>query len=263
MKNALSSYLSKADLIELLSIAHDSVFCIHREPFKQLVFRMTNLIPFSFICCAYGDIRNEISQETPAVDVLDVSYPSNYVEHYLINKYYMIDQPVAKYLETLQPINWSRTPCGNNNKKTYTSTVGADAYGMKDGWTYGIRYAESKDISVFFFGGDSYDPSHRTKVLIEYATPFLSEAYRYVLKRDTIPGPIPKVRTESQIMLTSREKEVLNWLKEGKTTWEISMILHRSERVVRFHVRNLLEKLNAVNRTHAVAIAVGKKIIEF
>jgi LuxR family transcriptional regulator, quorum-sensing system regulator CviR len=55
---------------------------------------------------------------------------------------------------------------------------------------------------------------------------------------------------------------VLNRFKEGKTTWEMSMILQRNERVVRFHIRNILEKLDAVNRTHAVAIAIGKKIIE-
>jgi DNA-binding CsgD family transcriptional regulator len=262
MKNALSKYLSKRDLIELLSIAHSSVSCIDREPLKQLVFRMTNLIPFTFICCAYGDIRNEISHETPDVDVLDISYPSDYVEYYLSNKYYMIDRPVARCLETLQPINWSRTPCESNKKKTYTSTVGADAYGMKDGWTYGIPYPESQDISVFFFGGDRYDSSLRTKRLIESAIPFLSETYRRTLKKSRIPVSIPKDRRKPLIVLTSREKEVLNWLKEGKSTWEISMILHRSERVVEFHIHNLLEKLNAVNRTHAVAIAIGKKIIE-
>lgn len=56
--------------------------------------------------------------------------------------------------------------------------------------------------------------------------------------------------------LSRREGEVLLWLAEGKSTWEISRILHISERTVYFHVRNILEKLGASSRSHAVSIAV-------
>lgn len=54
-----------------------------------------------------------------------------------------------------------------------------------------------------------------------------------------------------------REKEVLNWLKLGKTNWEISVILQISERTAKFHVGNIMKKLNAVTRGHAVAKAIS------
>lgn len=62
-------------------------------------------------------------------------------------------------------------------------------------------------------------------------------------------------------LLSQREREVLQWLKEGKSSWEISVILGITERTVNFHVRNIMGKLNAVSRTQAVAIAVERGVV--
>lgn len=62
--------------------------------------------------------------------------------------------------------------------------------------------------------------------------------------------------------LSLREKEVLNWLKKGKTSWDISVILGISERTVNFHINNIMQKLDAVSRTHAVAIAIEAELID-
>ncbi|WP_337187604.1 helix-turn-helix transcriptional regulator [Phenylobacterium sp.] len=53
--------------------------------------------------------------------------------------------------------------------------------------------------------------------------------------------------------LTSRERDALTWVAEGKSDWEIGVILGLSETTVRFHVDNARRKLGAVNRVHAVA----------
>lgn len=59
-----------------------------------------------------------------------------------------------------------------------------------------------------------------------------------------------------QVRLTEREKEVLKWSAVGKTIPDISEILLISVDTVRFHTRNVLNKLNVANRTAAVAHAV-------
>jgi|GEM_PF-193112 len=64
------------------------------------------------------------------------------------------------------------------------------------------------------------------------------------------------------IILSSREKEILNWIKHGKSTWDISQILQISETTVKFHVSSIMKKLNAVSRTHAVSIAISLGIID-
>ncbi len=55
-----------------------------------------------------------------------------------------------------------------------------------------------------------------------------------------------------QSKLTRREVECLRWAALGKTDQEISMIIGRSQPTVRFHMRNAIEKLDAVNRSQAV-----------
>jgi len=62
--------------------------------------------------------------------------------------------------------------------------------------------------------------------------------------------------------LSKREKEVLTWSKRGKSSWEISAILNISERTVNFHVNNIMQKLNAVSRIQAVAVAIERGLIK-
>ena len=61
--------------------------------------------------------------------------------------------------------------------------------------------------------------------------------------------------------LTKREQEILLWLSEGKSSFEISVILGICESTVKFHVNNTLTKLDATNRTHAVAKALRLDLI--
>jgi DNA-binding CsgD family transcriptional regulator len=52
-----------------------------------------------------------------------------------------------------------------------------------------------------------------------------------------------------------REVEVLHWLKSGKTSWDMSVIMKISERTVNYHVNNIMHKLNVMNRSQAVSEA--------
>lgn len=53
--------------------------------------------------------------------------------------------------------------------------------------------------------------------------------------------------------LTSREREVMLWTAEGKTSSEISSILNIAETTVIFHITNAVKKTNSVNRAQAAA----------
>ena len=58
--------------------------------------------------------------------------------------------------------------------------------------------------------------------------------------------------------MTQRQSEVLYWVSEGKTAWEIAVILGISRRTVEEHIVLACRKLNAVNRCQVVAIAIRK-----
>ena len=61
---------------------------------------------------------------------------------------------------------------------------------------------------------------------------------------------------------TPREREVLALLATGLSNREISARLYISERTVKFHVSSLLAKLEAANRTEAVAVARDRGLLD-
>jgi DNA-binding NarL/FixJ family response regulator len=62
--------------------------------------------------------------------------------------------------------------------------------------------------------------------------------------------------------LSAREIDVLNCLADGKTTTQIAADLVISENTVKTHIRHILEKLDASNRTEAVRKAVQAGVIK-
>ncbi len=61
--------------------------------------------------------------------------------------------------------------------------------------------------------------------------------------------------------LSPRERECLDWIAAGKTAWETAQIIGITESTVAFHIRNTINKLNASNRAHAVAVAMARSLI--
>ncbi|WP_293897767.1 LuxR C-terminal-related transcriptional regulator [Phenylobacterium sp.] len=64
-----------------------------------------------------------------------------------------------------------------------------------------------------------------------------------------------------EVRLTHRERDALAWVAEGKSDWEISVILGCAETTVRFHVDNARRKLGAVNRAQAVARLAAARLL--
>jgi DNA-binding NarL/FixJ family response regulator len=61
--------------------------------------------------------------------------------------------------------------------------------------------------------------------------------------------------------LTSRELQVLRLICDGSRNKEIADLLAIAETTVNFHIKNLVDKLGAKDRTHAVTIAVKRGLI--
>ncbi len=67
---------------------------------------------------------------------------------------------------------------------------------------------------------------------------------------------------ETQTLLSDRELEVLTCLADGQTTIQIANRLFISENTVKTHIRHILEKLEASNRTEAVSKAIQFGLIQ-
>lgn len=62
--------------------------------------------------------------------------------------------------------------------------------------------------------------------------------------------------------LTSRELEVLEFVRDGCRNKQIADRLRISENTVNFHIKNLMLKLGANDRTHAVTIAQRRGLLQ-
>jgi DNA-binding NarL/FixJ family response regulator len=62
--------------------------------------------------------------------------------------------------------------------------------------------------------------------------------------------------------LSPREREIMHLMAEGNTAEQISTKIMVSVETVRTHVRNVIRKLQARNRVHAIAIALERGEIE-
>jgi DNA-binding NarL/FixJ family response regulator len=69
-------------------------------------------------------------------------------------------------------------------------------------------------------------------------------------------------RLRDRRALTARELEVLTLAAHGLTGIQIAEQLHVSESTVETHVRRAVQALGAHNRVHAVALAIGRGLIQ-
>ncbi len=79
-----------------------------------------------------------------------------------------------------------------------------------------------------------------------------------------IPIPIAAKLAEhySDELLTDREVEVLRHLVNGKRNRDIAEKLFIAEETVKAHMKHILTKLGANDRTHALAIALQRGVIQ-
>ncbi len=91
-------------------------------------------------------------------------------------------------------------------------------------------------------------------------TPLLA---RKLLQEFAKPTAEPKISEDMPDALTAREREVLELMVEGVTSnRKLAKRLELSENTVKFHVRNILDKLHLHNRAQVVGYALRKKMIE-
>jgi DNA-binding NarL/FixJ family response regulator len=82
----------------------------------------------------------------------------------------------------------------------------------------------------------------------------------------TQSGEVVKIRPSVQerpdgSLLSERELEVLQALRDGRSNKEIADRLFVAESTVKTHLKNIFAKLDVTNRTHAVSLAVEKGVI--
>src|SRR5215471_10621271 len=132
------------------------------------------------------------------------------------------------------------------------------------------EFPEARVIMLTTFAGDveiqrALAAGARAYVLKSMPPKELVEVIRQVhLGKKRIPAEIAAFLAEhySDEALTDREIEVLKQIAEGNRNRDIAEKLFITEETVKVHIKHLMEKLGASDRTQAVAIGVRRGIIQ-
>lgn len=247
----LSNFLSSCDAIKLLEIINKCVSCEEINDFKVLFPRLQDLFPFDFAHAFLGhrDSIKGIVIEQRA----NISFPEEWLSEFLQN-YLQVSVIVRENFRNYGLQKWSESRKRFGEKKEILSL--SHSFGMREGYSSGVRPSLSnKNGSMFCFSGSFSGRNMRYEAILKLVIPHLHLALFHIFN---IKQP-----NVNSVGISFREKEILNWLKEGKTSWDISVILGISERTVDFHVNNIRQKLGATNRPQAVALAARRGLIEF
>ncbi len=93
----------------------------------------------------------------------------------------------------------------------------------------------------------------------------LLKAIRTVARGDQYIAPeisLLLAKSEHSNHLTGRELEILQLVAQGKANKEIGELLSVSENTVKNHLKSILSKLNAKDRTHAVTEALKRGLFQ-
>ena len=132
------------------------------------------------------------------------------------------------------------------------------------------NFPEARVIMLTTFAGDveiqrSLEAGARAYVLKSMPPKELVEVIRQVSTgKKRIPAEIAAHLAEhySDEALTGREIEVLKQIANGNRNRDIAEKLFITEETVKVHIKHLMEKLGASDRTQAVAIGVRRGIIQ-
>lgn len=195
----------------------------------------------------------EESMEEEA-DVLNLINPRAWSEQYAESGYAHHD-PVARYcMNHVLPINWDHVDKSERIGREIFEE--ARLNDLRKGFSvpfHGLN-GEFGCMSFATSDGRHYDKMDEQILLAQLVTPLITEniAHFHPQLHSTAPARL----------LTARELQCLTWAAEGKSTWEIAVIIGCSERTAKFHLNNAAKKLGAVNRYQAITKAILRGYIQ-
>lgn len=129
------------------------------------------------------------------------------------------------------------------------------------------RPSEVESLFLFLSGGA--EPMAKRSYFLELLIPHLHAVYLRVQTTERELGALPaRPRlpmaddATQRWPLTDRERQILYWVREGKSNQQIGEQLAISALTVKNHIQKILRKMGASNRAQAVSLAISGNLLK-
>ncbi|MEW6644983.1 MAG: LuxR family transcriptional regulator [Pseudomonadota bacterium] len=181
--------------------------------------------------------------------VLLKHWPEEWFQTYT-REQYILDDPVGWFCRSAaEPFEWSEARYDPDKQpRSHQVMNAASEFGMRRGLCVPVHGLLGLDWCVSL-GGDKLDLSPLAKASVHLMAVY---AFNKARRAPALLAMAPFPR------LTAREREVIAWTAAGKSAWETSCILGIAVDTVNKHAASAARKLNATNKTQAVAEAIRR-----
>ncbi|MGA0565168.1 helix-turn-helix transcriptional regulator [Ancylobacter sp. VNQ12] len=231
-----SQHLYKTwDFIERMEQAPDALSV------ERCLMDLAELFGFTSV---FGGVvpGQEVTREEIPSRIIIQRMPIEWARRYN-NHDYVFRDPIVSHLQSARaPFSWDEAYAASLNSTDVKLIRGeASAFGLRAGHVVPVPTLDGS-LATISFGGEAPEMSAD-------ATDALTFAAAYAVGRLL---HVPRRSVDVEVAMTPRETDVLLWAAEGKSDWDIATILGISRPTVLKHMRSARDKLDAMNRTHAV-----------
>lgn len=194
----------------------------------------------------------------PPIATHFTSYPAEWVGRYIATNVYFRDPVIRHGQSAVTPYAWDWLEAKGIDAAGRTVFGEASEFGVAHGLSVPVR--GPRDLALVSMCPDSISRKEAARLIkakladLTILSMMAHERARVLLKPQSVDG--------KGVRLSKREREVMQWIACGKSSWDIGMILNLSEATVRNYTAAALGKLNCHDRTHAAVRAVVMGLID-
>ncbi|MCP4380188.1 MAG: LuxR family transcriptional regulator [Hyphomicrobiales bacterium] len=227
---------------------------------------------YGFHSYCFLDIGKAYSDEPFYVGTTGADWEREYVS----NDFVHVDECLSMARRTNRPFDWGRVPLpvrsGQRKPGALQVMEAATDHGFQQGLDVPFHFVDSlgrlhssncvlmwKD-SVSDFTKVRDDCARELHLVLVYWMQRLIELRMTV---EEGPATLEVARINAHKMrITDKEREVIAWAARGKTASDTAEIMSIATETVRWYTKKAIEKMNAGNKTHAVAKAIHLGLID-
>lgn len=217
------------------------------EGSEQEIFDRVALLAqeLEFDYCAYG-LQMPVPVSNPKVFLVN-NYPDPWRQKYTQAGYLSIDPTVRHGRSSMSPITWS----ARDQKGHRDFWEDAAAHNIAHGW------CQSSFTRTGIGGMLTLSRSSAPITVNELNQNESQLRWLVSVTHESMSQrQVDRLNAQNPVQLSARETEILRWTADGKSAQEIADILHVTKHTVEFHIKNVINKLQSVNKTSAVVKAL-------